>query len=146
MFEKSSRKNSSGSERRHIASLIIFLLLYIGLAALICLGGLCIGAKIMCMVDIPQEQLILIATFCGALGVFFAAWLSAGQFEKNNAFWGILIALGCWFILAVTGLVRQNAPDMLVLIKLFTFVCVGAFGAVLGAVSVEKRKKRRPHR
>lgn len=129
-----------------VTGAILRYLFGLGGSVLICGALLYVFARIMCMVDVPMGWIVPITTCCSAVAVLLGAWLLAAKTKQNGALWGALLALGCWAVLCLVGLLRGQTFSNLALLKLLTFVCAGMFGGVLGIYLQERRKRKRPRR
>lgn len=116
----------------------------LGGSVLLCWLLLYIVARIMCSVDVPLTWIVPITTGCSALAVLLGAWGLAASAKKNGALWGGALALGCWAILSVCGMLLKNPFTQLTLLRLLTFVCAGMIGGILGVYLSERRRKKRP--
>lgn len=110
---------------------------------LLCWLLLCVLARVMCMVDIPQAWIVPLTTCCCALGVWGGAVLLALKAARGGLVWGILLAFGCWCILFLCGWLQKQPLSQLLLLRFLVFALSGAIGGALGTLWRERRKRNR---
>ena len=141
-MNKSKTGNLHLSNRK-IFTLAVIYLLAVGGCFLFCWFFLCVAARILCSVDIPEQLYVPLATGCCTLAIFFVTSSFLRKIGQHGLVWGSAVAAGTLGVCFLIGILQGGIFSTLSLFRALLYLCCGMIGGLSGVLLYERQKKHR---